>query len=151
MMLPCYFSAVSNSKLTKVVEDINVAWNNITPFIANSDIMVSDCTHFNNIGVQQDAYSSLTNRVCFGGYHQMSVLVWGMPSGEQINQLEIVCTYDHQMSVQPGGRCPGLMSRRRELWNGWGEYATYPMMHVIYLAPPSHRQTTDVPLTGGKN
>ena len=43
MMLLCYFLAVSNSKLNKVVEDINVAWNNITPFIANSDIMVSDC------------------------------------------------------------------------------------------------------------
>ena len=41
-MLLCYFLAVSNSKLNKVVEDINVAWNNITPFIANSDIMVSD-------------------------------------------------------------------------------------------------------------
>ena len=37
-----YFLAVSNSKLNKVVEDVNVAWNNITPFIANSDIMVSD-------------------------------------------------------------------------------------------------------------
>ncbi len=34
-------SAVSNGKLTKVVEDINVAWNNLTPFIADSDIMVS--------------------------------------------------------------------------------------------------------------
>ena len=48
MMLLCYFLAVSNSKLNKVVEDINVAWNNITPFIANSDIMVSDCTNFKN-------------------------------------------------------------------------------------------------------
>ena len=35
-----YFVAVSNYKLTKVVEDINVAWNNVTPFITNPDIMV---------------------------------------------------------------------------------------------------------------
>ena len=45
-----YFLAVSNSKLNKVVEDINVAWNNITPFIANSDIMVSDL-HISKINI----------------------------------------------------------------------------------------------------
>ena len=62
--------------------------------------MHRNCNHNRNKKTfRKDAYRPLANFTCFGGQHQMSVLVGGWGGFFQVNKFEQVSSNGHQMSL----------------------------------------------------